>query len=126
MTGIAMDITTRTRGFSHSPRLTLEESLDRYARRRDPARPGAFLRRQFGLSADQAREVLRKRGSKAVIGQIAAHPNGGWGVLVELYEPVIGRSFRTWAAEQRERALDAFEAAGELDIGPELPMRRRA
>jgi hypothetical protein len=117
-----MAFTPQTRDFYHRPRLTLDESLNRLARRLWPDRPGAGMRREWGLTASQSREVLRDRAGKTVLWQVLR--TGGWDVALEIFEPVIGVPFEAYADQRRSAALDAFESMAALDFGPTMRGRR--
>ena len=99
-------------GKSPNPRLGLEEAFDRYCRRRWRRSTAACICDEFGLSNNEARELLRRRISKSVIDKIFGHRNGGWPVIDEVLSLAYG-SRRDYQAERREAAWRELETFAE-------------
>lgn len=118
MTGVAVEI---SRGVGEKPRnrtCSLEEALERYCRRRWRVRTAAMVAEEWGLSRDEAREVVRGRASKAVLNKVAHHRRGGLPVMLALLENVTGQTAADLFADRRARALRHYESVPEPDFGP--------
>ena len=120
MNGVAVEISRKAGEIPRNRRLasTVEEALDRFCRATWPIKPAVMAAREWGLTRDEAREVLRGRASRAVINKIARHRAGGLDVMIPLFEQVCGQTLAEFNAERRAEGFRRVDEANDYHFRP--------
>lgn len=113
------------------------DGLADYARRRWPTHTAKNIEREWDLTTDEAKNLLKGQTSLRTIEKVLAHKNGGWHVALPILGGVIGHGLTDFItseksrlnheAEQRRRKAAMLEEAESFlhaaDVGAVAPRR---
>lgn len=108
-----------------------KDGLADFVRGRWPTHTQKTIEREWDLTTDEAKGLLRGQASLRTIEKILGHKNGGWRVALPILGGVIGHGLTDFiasekhrldheAAQRRQRADELREAEGilvSLDVG---------
>lgn len=80
-----------------------KDGLAELARRRWPTHTQKTIEREWNLSTDEAKGLLRGQASLRTIEKILSHKNGGWRIALPILGGVIGHGLTDYIASERDR-----------------------
>ncbi|MFI8683207.1 hypothetical protein ACIGFJ_12670 [Brevundimonas diminuta] len=101
MTDTMMDFSPFDGGFS--PLGGMKEALASFVRNRWPVHTQKTIEREWGLTIDEAKGLIKGQASVRTIEKVLAHKNGGWAVALPIMGGVIGHGLTDYIASERDR-----------------------
>ncbi|WP_338575780.1 hypothetical protein V8J38_11350 [Brevundimonas olei] len=101
MTDTMMDFSPFDGGLS--PLGGMKEALASFVRNRWPVHTQKTIEREWGLTIDEAKGLIKGQASVRTIEKVLAHKNGGWAVALPLMGGVIGHGLNDYIASERDR-----------------------
>lgn len=81
----------------------MKDGLAAFVRNRWPVHTQKTIEREWGLTTDEAKGLIKGQASVRTIEKVLAHKNGGWAVALPIMGGVIGHGLTDFIASERTR-----------------------
>lgn len=88
----------------------MKEALASFVRTRWPTHTQKTIEREWGLTIDEAKGLIKGQASVRTIEKVLGHKNGGWAVALPVMGSVIGHDLADYIRQERARLEEEARA----------------